>query len=201
MNNAIQLFNYEDHDMQVIEIDGEPWIVAKDVCDILEIKNSRDALRGIDEEDLTSVEATSGGQRRQMNAVNESGFYALIFKSRKPGAKKFKRWVTSEVLPTIRKTGGYAMPGKGSTEAVMERAFTMLENIFHMMEKTFERMMEQNKALEPKPRRKITTEERDTILQMSRDGFDPTPIGDALEIKPASVSSILSRARQTGEID
>ena len=90
-NTAIQLFNYEDHDMRVVELEGEPWIVAKDVCDILELSNSRKAVQRVDPEDLVSLEVTSGGQRREMNAVNESGFYALVFDSRKPGAKKFKR--------------------------------------------------------------------------------------------------------------
>jgi prophage antirepressor-like protein len=86
----------------------EPWFVAKDVVDILGLKNITETLKRVDVEDLTSVKLNSGGQMRDMKLINESGVYQIIFMSRKPEAKKFKRWVTSEVLPSIRKHGMYA---------------------------------------------------------------------------------------------
>ena len=91
--------------VRIVMIDGEPWFVAKDVCDCLEIANSREAITRLDEDELTSVKLTSGGQMREMKVVNEFGLYNLILSSRKKEAKKFKRWVTHEVLPSIRKTG------------------------------------------------------------------------------------------------
>lgn len=96
--------------VRVETIAGEPWFVAKDVCDALSIQNNRDAVDHLDnDEKLTSVVTTSG-QARKMTFVNESGLYNLIFQSRKPEAKAFRKWVTGEVLPSIRKTGRYDLP-------------------------------------------------------------------------------------------
>lgn len=89
--------------------DGEPWFVAKDVCDALQIINITDTMNRLDDDEkLTSVVSNSG-QGRQMWLVNESGLYNLIFQSRKAEAKAFRKWVTNEVLPTIRKTGRYEL--------------------------------------------------------------------------------------------
>ena len=88
-----------------------PLFVAKDVCDSLGFKNPRDAIaRHVDAEDLTTLSVDTGYGVKDMLAVNESGLYALIFGSKLEKAKEFKRWVTSEVLPSIRKTGSYTMP-------------------------------------------------------------------------------------------
>ena len=98
-------------------INGEPWFVAKDVCQALLIKNSRDAVSGLDDDEISDVGLTDtrskGGstQRRTFTVVNESGLYGLIMQSRKPEAKPFRKWVTKEVLPTLRKTGIYALKG------------------------------------------------------------------------------------------
>ena len=100
-------FDFDGDAVRVVVQSGEPWFVAKDVCDVLEIGNSRDAVARLDEDELMSVIATSGGQRREMNAVSESGLYSLIFRSRKPEARRFRKWVTGEVLPSLRKHGRY----------------------------------------------------------------------------------------------
>ena len=87
---------------------GEIWFVANDVCEALELENPRDALaKHVDEEDVAKRDTLTPGGLQKLNHVNESGLYALIFGSRKESAKRFKRWVTSEVLPAIRKTGKY----------------------------------------------------------------------------------------------
>ena len=90
---------------QKVEKDGEPWWVAKDVCNILEIDNSRQATSYLDndEKDVISNDTPSGIQ--SMTVISEAGLYSLILRSRKPEAKAFKRWITHDVLPTIRKTG------------------------------------------------------------------------------------------------
>ena len=95
-----------------IDKDGNPWWVAVDVCLLLGLGNSRQALSRLDDDEKMAVvinDTSSNGvsQRRRVSVVNESGLYALIFSSRKPEAKAFKKWVTSEVLPSIRKTGAY----------------------------------------------------------------------------------------------
>ncbi len=108
MENAIKIFENEEFGkVRTVIIDGEPWFVLADICKILEINNSRMVAGRLDAEELMSVKLTSGGQRREMTAVSESGLYAVILRSDKPQAKPFRKWVTTEVLPTIRRTGGY----------------------------------------------------------------------------------------------
>jgi prophage antirepressor-like protein len=127
--NEIQLFNFEgQRRVRVVIRDGEPWFVAKDVCDILCLENSRDTLAKMLDDDEADVEKiytrSENGveQKREMNIVNESGLYTLIMRSNKPEAKRFRRWVTHEVLPAIRKTGRYVAPVKEPTEAEIREA-------------------------------------------------------------------------------
>ena len=105
----ITLFNFNGAELRCITKESEPWFVAADVCKVLEISNITEALRSLDADDLTSVILNSGGQNREMKIINESGLYNLAFKSRTSKAKQFKKWVTSEVLPAIRKTGAYSV--------------------------------------------------------------------------------------------
>ena len=103
--------NQEFGKIRAVEIDGEPWLVGKDVAEALGYKNTRQAIAtNVDEEDrgVHSVDTPSGVQ--EMTVINESGLYSLVLSSKLPTAKKFKRWVTSEVLPSIRRTGGYILP-------------------------------------------------------------------------------------------
>lgn len=112
MANDLVKFEFEGRGVRTVVIEDEPWFVAKDVCDILGLVNSREAVANLEEDELRSVTLTSGGQRREMTALSESGLYALIFKSRKENAKRFRKWVTAEVLPQIRKTGSYSVTQK-----------------------------------------------------------------------------------------
>lgn len=106
-------FNASNQNIRVQMKDGEPWFVAKDVCDALTIGNSRDAVNRLDDDEKAmSVLPTQFGDK-EMNLVSESGLYNLIFQSRKPEAKAFRKWVTSEVLPTLRKTGRYELKPQG----------------------------------------------------------------------------------------
>ena len=103
-------FNSNNQSVHIEIINNEPWFLAKDVCDILDLQNPSDILaKTLDDDEKLTYTVDRAGQARKMNFVNESGLYSLIFQSRKPEAKKFKKWVTSEVLPSIRKTGGYNM--------------------------------------------------------------------------------------------
>ena len=110
--NEIQIFNNEEFgDIRTVEINGEPWFVGTDITKVLEYQNgSRDITRHVDEEDRLVTSLFDGTQNRDTTVINESGLYSLIIGSRLPNAKKFKRWVTAEVLPSIRKTGGYNLP-------------------------------------------------------------------------------------------
>lgn len=111
----LQVFNFGDLPVRTLEIDNEPYFVGKDVALILGYSNTRDALnKHVDEDDkkiLTSRNTTLENlPNRGLTAVNESGLYSLIFSSKLESAKRFKRWVTSEVLPTLRRTGNYQVP-------------------------------------------------------------------------------------------
>lgn len=106
--SALTIFDFEEHTVRTLSIDGLFWFIAKDVCSVLDIKNSRDAVGKLDREELRVVSTDTLGGQQDVTAVNESGLYSLIFNSRKPAAKKFKKWVTSEVLPALRQTGSYS---------------------------------------------------------------------------------------------
>lgn len=108
MENKIEIFKNEQFgEIRTVLIDNEPWFVAVDVCKALEIKNSRDALGRLDDDEKGVVLTDTLGGEQTVATVNEPGLYSLVLGSRKPEAKEFKRWVTHEVIPTIRKTGGY----------------------------------------------------------------------------------------------
>lgn len=111
MSNNIIPFNYRENQVRTIVKDGEPWFVAKDVCDILEVSNSRDAISRLDSDEKNTVVIADGTPGNpNMTIISESGLYALIFTSRKPEAENFKRWVRKEVIPAIRKHGAYMTP-------------------------------------------------------------------------------------------
>lgn len=113
MEDKIQSFEFEGKEVRTLKINDEPWFVGKDLATILGYSNTRDALnKHVDSEDKNTVAIRDGITRGNPNQtiVNESGMFSLILSSNLPNAKKFKRWVTSEVLPTIRKTGSYQLP-------------------------------------------------------------------------------------------
>lgn len=110
--NELQIFNSEEFgDIRTITIDNEPWFVGIDVAKSLGYANPKNAVpKHVSEEDKLSTQIEYAGQRREVTIINESGLYSLIFGSKLESAKRFKRWVTSEVLPAIRKTGSYQKP-------------------------------------------------------------------------------------------
>lgn len=101
-------FSYEDHEVRVLDVNGEPWFVLADLCKVLGVRNSRMAATRLDEADVRQADISSSGQRRAMTIITESGMYDLVVRSDSPAAKPFRRWVTHEVLPAIRRTGTYA---------------------------------------------------------------------------------------------
>lgn len=117
----LQILNNEEFgNVRSLMIDNEPWLVGKDVATDLGYQNgSRDINRHVDEEDRRKVMVFDGKQNKETIVINESGLYALVFGSKLPSAKKFKHWVTSEVLPTLRKTGSYAKVPTDPRELLM----------------------------------------------------------------------------------
>lgn len=132
MNDLAIFENPEFGHIRGLKIEGEPWFVGKDIAAALGYSDTAQAIRKhIDNEDKGVVESTTPGGKQNITIINESGLYSLMLKSKLPGAKKFKRWVTSEVLPSIRKTGAYSVPGAGRDEpadnAMFERLWAELE--------------------------------------------------------------------------
>lgn len=115
--SALTVFNFKNNEIRTVTIDGEPWFVAKDVTDILGLADGRTSIEKLDEDERHTVPVIdSMGREQMMIAVNEPGLYALVLKSRKKEAKAFKRWITHEVLPSIRQTGTYSVKRDPITE-------------------------------------------------------------------------------------
>jgi anti-repressor protein len=106
--NKLTIFNYEGNTVRTVMKDGSPWWVLRDVCSVLEIGNSRDVMARLDSDEKGVDIIDTPGGKQEVSIINESGLYSVILVSRKPEAKKFKRWVTHEVLPSIRRHGLYA---------------------------------------------------------------------------------------------
>jgi len=112
MNNELQVFSYEGNEVRTVRRGDEILWVLKDVCAVLGLSDTNKVAERLDGDELTRIKFVSGGQAREMYAVNESGLYNVILRSDKPEAKRFKHWVTHEVLPSIRRHGAYITPAK-----------------------------------------------------------------------------------------
>lgn len=138
--NEVQLFNFENHEVRSLLINSEPWFVGKDVADVLGYKNTKDALaKHVDAEDKLGSQIATSGQNRNMVIINESGLYSLVLSSKLPSAKKFKRWVTSEVLPALRKTGQYQVKELSGSE-LMAKALIEAQSVLAAKDKQIEEM-------------------------------------------------------------
>lgn len=151
MSNEIQQFYFNNAALRTLTDEaGEPWFVAKDVCDILEISNPSDALKRLDDDERSRFNL---GRQGETNIVNEAGLYALVLGSRKPEAHEFKRWVTHEVLPQIRKTGGYIPTSESdSDEDIMARAVLVAQKTIERKNQQIAEQQTRIVELEPKAR-------------------------------------------------
>lgn len=133
--NELKQFNFENNQVRTLLINNEPWFVGKDVADILGYQNgSRDINRHVHEDDRQNYQNGTFDSPRGMTIINESGLYALIFGSKLESAKRFKHWVTSEVLPQIRKTGSYATP-QLTGEELMAKALIEAKSVLERQNK------------------------------------------------------------------
>ena len=131
MNEIVKV--YKNSPVRIVEKDGEPWFVARDVCKVLEITKVDSAIRNLDADEKGAHTVSTPGGNQEMTIVSEAGLYSLILRSRKPEAKAFKRWVTHEVLPSIRKTGAYLSPGM-SNEQVKALVTTLEEEVYRRIQ-------------------------------------------------------------------
>ncbi|MFT8944407.1 MAG: phage antirepressor [Acetobacter pasteurianus] len=179
MSNIIP-FCFEDQAVRVITRNDEPWFVLADVCDVLNIRNHKDAGSRLDTDEKDEVGITDPiGRKQGTTIINESGLYALILTSRKSAAKRFRKWVTGEVLPAIRKTGGYMASTPDETpEELALRAMTILQA-------TVERQKQQLAEVQPKA-------EAHDRLAGAEGSISITEAAKLLQVKPKDLFAWLS---------
>lgn len=146
MNNLTIFESSEFGAIRTVELDGEPWLVGKDVAQALGYTDTDQALRRhVDDEDKLTRNFDGSGQNRSMTIINESGLYSLVLSSKLPTAKKFQRWVTSEVLPSIRRTGGYVANDELFIQTYLPFADESTKSLFRT---TLHTIGEQNKLIQ-----------------------------------------------------
>lgn len=151
--NEIQIFrNPAFGEIRVLNFNNEPWLVGKDVAQVLGYSNTADAIqKHVDGDDKLTSQIAIAGQNRNVVFINESGLYSLILSSKLPGAKQFKRWVTSEVLPAIRKNGGYIAGQKELSDSeIMAKALMVAQRTINEREKRIRELSNQTEEMRPK---------------------------------------------------
>lgn len=155
MNNEIQQFDFKGASLRTLTDEaGEPWFVLKDCMSILDLGNPTETVKMFDEDEFSTAEVIDSiGRRQQAYIISEPGLYRLVMRSRKPEAKEFQRWVTHEVLPQIRKTGGYIPTSESdSDEDIMARAVLVAQKTIDRKNQQLQAKDAQIKMLEPKAR-------------------------------------------------
>lgn len=188
MNN-IQIFKYENNDVRTVEMNGEPWFVLKDVCAVLGIADHKVTARRLDSDEVCQTPLTdSMGRQQETTVINESGLYNVILRSDKPEAKPFRKWVTGEVLPSIRKHGGYiAGQDQLTPEELMAKALQVANKTLAEREARISALTVQNAIMAPKAEyfdelvdRNTLTSFRDTAKEL---GVSPKAFVDWLRAK------------------
>jgi anti-repressor protein len=146
----LQVFKYENNDVRTVEMNGEPWFVGKDVAAALGYGKGKSLANAVtnhvDSEDKGVTELMTPGGKQNVTIINESGLYSLILSSKLPTAKQFKRWVTAEVLPAIRKNGGYIANQETMTDAeLMSQALLVAQKTLEARTKRLEELAAANK--------------------------------------------------------
>lgn len=151
MNN-MQIFKYENNDVRTVEMNDEPWFVLKDVCGVLGLSNHKVTAQRLDRDEVSQTYLTDSiGRKQETTVINESGLYSVILRSDKPEAKPFRKWVTSEVLPSIRKNGGYIAGQEQMTpEELMAKALLVANKTLAERDARISELTVQNTIMQPK---------------------------------------------------
>ena len=144
----IQRFEFHGSDFRITDINGDPWFVGRDACDLLNI--SRSQLRRLDDDEKGVLIVQTPGGPQEMTVISEAGLFALILTSRKPDAKEFKRWVTHDVLPSIRRTGTYDIATSDHPMVAQARANLQLTERFVQVERELAEAREERARIEAK---------------------------------------------------
>lgn len=168
MNGEVEIFENEEFGkIRTVNIDGEPWFVAKDVCDILGVKNPRQAMTRLDDFEKNTVILNDGNKGNpNMTIISESGFYILVLSSRKPIAKPFQIWVTREVLPSIRKTGSYTANPSNKMELMLDDMKVVYAQINNMEDLLAEQNEKLNRVVDNLT---LSTRQQQKIYKVAKD--------------------------------
>ena len=151
--NELQIFKSSEFgQVRTVTIDGEPWLVGKDIATALGYANTRKALNDhVDDEDKGVTKCDTLGGAQEMTIINESGLYSLVLSSKLPTAKKFKHWVTAEILPSIRRTGGYIANAETMTDAeIMSKALLIAKKTIENREQRIHSLEAESERMKPK---------------------------------------------------
>ena len=189
--NELKVFNNPEFGkVRTVEINGEPWLVGKDVAAALGYQNPQRAIRDhVDEEDKGVTEMVTPGGKQSVPIINESGLYSLVLSSKLPGAKKFRRWVTSEVLPSIRKTGQYtARPMTDyQMESIRVRKAKLLERLAKEYDGTYRQVLQAHATKE------LTGEYLLPLPYIGEKTYSAQEIGEKLGISANKVGMLANR--------
>lgn len=162
--NELQIFTYQQSQVRTVQKDGEPWFVLKDVCEVLGISKYRDTAERLEPDERGLVKVDTLGGMQDMTVINESGLYTVILRSDKPEAKPFRKWVTSEVLPSIRKTGGYIQgQDQLSPAELMAKALVVAQKTLADREARISQLTVENQIMAPKAEYFDELVERNTL--------------------------------------
>lgn len=174
MNN-IQIFKYENNDVRTVEMNGEPWFVLKDVCGVLGLSNHKVTAQRLDRDEVSQTYLTDSiGRKQETTVINESGLYSVILRSDKPEAKPFRKWVTSEVLPSIRKNGGYISGQEQlSPEELMAKALLVANKTLAERDARISELTVQNTIMSPKAEYFDELVDRNTLTNFRETAKEP----------------------------
>lgn len=190
--NDLQVFSYNGADVRTVEKDGQPWWVLKDVCEVLELDSPHKVANRLDDDEKGRNLIPTPGGKQEMAVINESGLYNVILRSDKPQAKPFRKWVTSEVLPTIRKTGQYnasAKPNK-ALEIKETNARVRLSNQFLKLAKVDTLSKEYKNILVAKAAEALTGVQLIPLPVSSQKMYSATEIADMLGVTAQKIGKI-----------
>lgn len=170
----MQIFNYQNNEVRTVEMNGEPWFVLKDVCEVLDLGTTAKVAERLDADEKGMNQIHTPGGLQSVTVINESGLYNVILRSDKPEAKPFRKWVTSEVLPSIRKNGGYITGQEQlSPQELMAKALMVAQKTLSDREARISELTVQNNIMAPKAEyfdelidRNMLTSFRDTAKEL-----------------------------------
>lgn len=187
MENKVTVFNYNNAEVRSLTIKGEPWFVLADVCRVLEINNPRNVASRLDQDEKGVRQMDTLGGNQKLTIINESGLYAVILRSDKEQAKPFRKWVTSEVLPSIRKTGGYGLREKNTEIREQNAKIRTAQLLYKIADKT---ETEYKQVLHARITKLLTGEYLLPLPEVNERTYSASEIGELLGVSSNKIGRI-----------